>query len=177
MNETHQSNIKQILDPEWTTKEKTSFCSMLTMKTSTKMYLSLVLSTACIMFYQYQLSKASLLSWQSNDGLVNNNGIENEVEKINVKTNKFLDFITSLSTISKTTMTTATMATITTAVPLSSTIPKKLLSSSSSSLYSTLTNNRLTQAPVTHFLNSRKTKVMTSSTSLMPTTTEKQPVI
>lgn len=28
------------------------------MKTSTKMYLSIVLSTLCILFYQYQLSKA-----------------------------------------------------------------------------------------------------------------------
>lgn len=56
--------------------------TLLTMKTSTKMYLSVVLSTICIMFYQYQLSKASLLTMQngnSANGNGNSNSIENEV--------------------------------------------------------------------------------------------------
>lgn len=47
------------------------------MKTSTKMYLSVVLSTACIMFYQYQLSKASWITLQTTNNNVNS--IENEV--------------------------------------------------------------------------------------------------
>lgn len=36
------------------------------MKTATKMYLSVILSTLCIMFYQYQLSKANFISTQRN---------------------------------------------------------------------------------------------------------------
>lgn len=48
------------------------------MRTTTKMYLSIILSTACIMVYQYQLSKASFLTLQGNGG--NNNSTEtNEV--------------------------------------------------------------------------------------------------
>lgn len=38
------------------------------MKTATKMYLSVVLSTLCIMFYQYQLSKANFITSQRNIG-------------------------------------------------------------------------------------------------------------
>lgn len=88
MNEIQQPKNNKSTDSTWTaTNKKFSFCSMLTMKTSTKMYLSLVLSTACIMFYQYQLSKASLISSiQNTNGLINNNGIENDVvrgKKIN----------------------------------------------------------------------------------------------
>lgn len=47
------------------------------MKTSTKMYLSVVLSTVCIMYYQYQLSKASV--WNVGGTGNGNNNIENEV--------------------------------------------------------------------------------------------------
>lgn len=36
------------------------------MKTATKMYLSIILSTLCIIFYQYQLSKASFVTLQRN---------------------------------------------------------------------------------------------------------------
>lgn len=50
--------LKTILPREYLTKTN---CTS-TMKTSTKMYLSIFLSTACILFYQYQLSKANLLS-------------------------------------------------------------------------------------------------------------------
>lgn len=38
-----------------------------TMRTTTKMYLSVVLSTLCIIFYQYQLSKANFITLQRND--------------------------------------------------------------------------------------------------------------
>lgn len=47
------------------------------MKTSTKMYLSVVLSTVCIMYYQYQLSKASV--WNGSGTNNGNNNIESEV--------------------------------------------------------------------------------------------------
>lgn len=69
-----------------------------TMKTATKMYLSIILSMVCIMFYQYQLSKANFITWQgggntgsnTNSGIVttNRNSIDaNEVLlKLNVST-------------------------------------------------------------------------------------------
>lgn len=58
-----------------------------TMRTATKMYLSIILSMVCIMFYQYQLSKANFITWQGGDGNTNSgiiaqnrNGIDtNEV--------------------------------------------------------------------------------------------------
>lgn len=37
------------------------------MKTTTKMYLSVALSTLCIIFYQYQLSKANFITLQRSD--------------------------------------------------------------------------------------------------------------
>lgn len=49
--------------------------SICTMKTTTKMYLSVILSTVCIMFYQYQLSKASFLTLQRGDVFGGNNNI------------------------------------------------------------------------------------------------------
>lgn len=38
----------------------------MTMKTSTKMYLMVFLSTTCIFLYQYHLSKAGLITSQDN---------------------------------------------------------------------------------------------------------------
>lgn len=66
-----------------------------TMRTTTKMYLSIILSTACIMVYQYQLSKAGFLSLQGNGGNNNNSAETNEVllksqHKIN-HTNQTMD--------------------------------------------------------------------------------------
>lgn len=49
--------------------------SVCTMKTTTKMYLSVVLSTLCIVFYQYQLSKANFVSLQRNDVIGGTNSI------------------------------------------------------------------------------------------------------
>lgn len=73
------------------------------MKTSTKMYLSIFLSTACILFYQYQLSKANLLA----PGNVDH--IDNEVS----------NNLRHTTTISSTTTTTTT-----TSLPLISTTEK-----------------------------------------------------
>lgn len=51
------------------------------MKTATKMYLSVILSTLCIMFYQYQLSKANFITSQRNIGgsnaIISDSGIVN----------------------------------------------------------------------------------------------------
>lgn len=50
------------------------------MKTATKMYLSVILSTLCIMFYQYQLSKANFVTTQRNGGnnaVISDSGIVN----------------------------------------------------------------------------------------------------
>lgn len=44
------------------------------MKTATKMYLSIILSMVCVMFYQYQLSNANFITWQGGGG-PSNNGI------------------------------------------------------------------------------------------------------
>lgn len=69
------------------------------------MYLSVVLSTICIMFYQYQLSKASLLSLPgtNNNGNNNNNNIENEVATLNKHT-KHKIVSTKMSTSTTTTI-------------------------------------------------------------------------
>lgn len=44
-----------------------SSSDLVKMKTATKMYLSVILSTLCIMFYQYQLSRANFLTLQGNE--------------------------------------------------------------------------------------------------------------
>ncbi|XP_055307498.1 galactosylgalactosylxylosylprotein 3-beta-glucuronosyltransferase P [Sitodiplosis mosellana] len=49
--------------------------SVCTMKTTTKMYLSVILSTLCIVFYQYQLSKANFVTLQRGDVFGGNNNI------------------------------------------------------------------------------------------------------
>lgn len=51
------------------------------MKTATKMYLSVILSTLCIMFYQYQLSKANFITTTRNIG--GNNAIISDNAVIN----------------------------------------------------------------------------------------------
>lgn len=51
------------------------------MKTATKMYLSVILSTLCIMFYQYQLSKANFITSHRNVG--ESNGILNDRRVVN----------------------------------------------------------------------------------------------
>lgn len=58
------------------------------MKTATKMYLSVILSTLCIMFYQYQLSRANFLTLQGNEvsgginSMVDNQNIRNDLKKV-----------------------------------------------------------------------------------------------
>lgn len=52
------------------------------MKTATKMYLSVILSTLCILFYQYQLSKANFITTQRNIG--RNNAIISDSGLVNV---------------------------------------------------------------------------------------------
>lgn len=49
------------------------------MKTATKMYLSVILSTLCIMFYQYQLSKANFVTQRNggNNAVISDSGIVN----------------------------------------------------------------------------------------------------
>lgn len=54
------------------------------MKTATKMYLSVVLSTLCIMFYQYQLSKANFITSQRNVGGSNTISGENGIANGNI---------------------------------------------------------------------------------------------
>lgn len=54
------------------------------MKTATKMYLSVILSTLCIMFYQYQLSKANFITTQRNNG--GNNAVISDSAIINGNT-------------------------------------------------------------------------------------------
>lgn len=50
------------------------------------MYLSVILSTLCIVFYQYQLSKANFVALQRNDGIGNSNNIvTNDNRNINNK--------------------------------------------------------------------------------------------
>lgn len=59
------------------------------MKTATKMYLSVILSTLCIMFYQYQLSKANFITLQrsstvggSNAVTIDNRIVNNEPKEV-----------------------------------------------------------------------------------------------
>lgn len=67
-----------------------SCSNLVKMKTATKMYLSVILSTLCIMFYQYQLSRANFLTLQGNEvsgginsmATIDNQNIRNDLKKV-----------------------------------------------------------------------------------------------
>lgn len=71
------------------TKQKETKKNINTMKTTTKMYLTVMLSTACIMVYQYQLSKASFMTLQGgNTNNINGNNSSNEANEVLKKQHK-----------------------------------------------------------------------------------------
>lgn len=61
-----------------------------TMKTATKMYLSIILSMVCIMFYQYQLSKANFVTWQGGGGNGNTNSGVVTTNRMGIESNEVL---------------------------------------------------------------------------------------